>query len=139
MAKNNFEDLTGREFGKWTVIKHLGMRKSCEYYNTREKRKQIMTTRYYLCKCECGLIKEITAGNLKSKMSTACKSCGIYNEDSRTHHPLNSVYGGMVQRCTNKNTIGYKDYGGRGIKVCDRWLGEDGFKNFAKDMGKTIS
>lgn len=41
----------------------------------------------------------------------------------------------MIGRCTNKNDKSYKNYGGRGIKVCDRWLGEQGIINFLKDMG----
>ena len=41
----------------------------------------------------------------------------------------------MVQRCTNPNTIYWCNYGGRGIKVCNRWLGENGFLNFLSDMG----
>lgn len=41
----------------------------------------------------------------------------------------------MKQRCLNKNNERYARYGGRGIKVCDRWLGDDGFHNFLKDMG----
>lgn len=40
---------------------------------------------------------------------------------------------GMKQRCLNKNAKGYKNYGGRGIKVCGRWME---FKNFLEDMGK---
>jgi hypothetical protein len=39
----------------------------------------------------------------------------------------------MKQRCNNPNSINYKYYGGRGIKVCERW--EDGFANFLADMG----
>lgn len=45
-------------------------------------------------------------------------------------------YGHMVQRCLNHKCKDYKDYGGRGVKVCDRWLGPDGFTNFMEDMGK---
>lgn len=41
----------------------------------------------------------------------------------------------MKQRCLNKNHKYYKYYGGRGIKICDRWLGLHGFANFIKDMG----
>ena len=42
----------------------------------------------------------------------------------------------MKTRCLNKNYTQYKDYGGRGIKICDRWLGPDGFVNFLNDMGE---
>lgn len=41
----------------------------------------------------------------------------------------------MKQRCYNRAYTQYKDYGMRGIKVCDRWLGPEGFTNFLKDMG----
>lgn len=40
----------------------------------------------------------------------------------------------MKSRCYNKNHIHYADYGGRGISICDRWLGTNGFENFYHDM-----
>lgn len=45
----------------------------------------------------------------------------------------------MIGRCYNENDISYPNYGGRGIEVCDRWLGKDGFINFLKDMGSKPS
>jgi hypothetical protein len=45
----------------------------------------------------------------------------------------------MRYRCNNPNHQSYKRYGGRGIKVCDRWQGRSGFKNFLQDMGKRPS
>jgi hypothetical protein len=42
----------------------------------------------------------------------------------------------MLRRCNNKRSIKYSDYGGRGIRVCDRWQGHHGFENFLVDMGK---
>lgn len=50
--------------------------------------------------------------------------------------PEHNSWTGMKQRCYYTGHKQYKDYGGRGIKVCDRWLGPDGFENFYKDMGK---
>lgn len=47
------------------------------------------------------------------------------------HRSLRSA----ISRCNNERAPGYKHYGGRGIKVCDRWLGPDGFKHFLEDMG----
>jgi hypothetical protein len=47
-----------------------------------------------------------------------------------------SSYYGMKSRCYDKNLPKYKNHGGRGIKVCDRWLGENGFLNFLEDMGE---
>lgn len=45
----------------------------------------------------------------------------------------------ILRRCTNPNYQYYDRYGGRGIKVCDRWLGENGFVNFFEDMGEAPS
>jgi hypothetical protein len=42
----------------------------------------------------------------------------------------------MNQRCNDPNRPQYKDYGGRGVTVCERWQGKYGFENFLKDMGK---
>ena len=52
------------------------------------------------------------------------------------HHNVSGTYHtwiGMKTRCSNKNHIAYKNYGGRGIKVCERWLK---FENFLEDMGE---
>lgn len=46
------------------------------------------------------------------------------------------ILNAMRARCNNPKNASYKNYGGRGIKVCDRWLGKDGLKNFIADMGK---
>jgi len=53
------------------------------------------------------------------------------------NHPLYSTYNKMFERCYNVNEKSYPDYGGRGIKVCDRWL--HNFDNFANDMGLKLS
>jgi hypothetical protein len=56
-------------------------------------------------------------------------------KDGRMSHPLYWSYKAMIKRCNNPNRNEYKYYGGRGISVCDRWLGVDGFDNFLEDMG----
>jgi hypothetical protein len=43
-----------------------------------------------------------------------------------SHHPLYRVYASMIQRCYNENNPGYKNYGGRGIEVCDAWKNDPG-------------
>ena len=55
-----------------------------------------------------------------------------------SYHPLYGTWSHMKQRCYNKNHKRYADWGGRGIKVCDRWLepAPQGFINFFKDMGE---
>jgi hypothetical protein len=53
-----------------------------------------------------------------------------------TKNKLLSTWRSMKERCYNQTQKSYKDYGGRGIKVCDRWLGPKGFENFSSDMGE---
>jgi len=56
--------------------------------------------------------------------------------EGQTEHPLYSTYGGMKKRCLSENDKDYPNYGGRGIKICEEWLGTDGFFNFIEDMGE---
>lgn len=53
----------------------------------------------------------------------------------KTSHPLYEIYGDMVARCTRPTHSRWASYGGRGITVCDRWQGRQGFWNFVADMG----
>lgn len=55
--------------------------------------------------------------------------------EHRMNNPLYASFINMKSRCNNKSHRQYKDYGGRGINVCDRWMGPHGFSNFLEDMG----
>lgn len=55
--------------------------------------------------------------------------------ENRGAHPLYSRFRAMHGRCENPNNSGYKDYGAKGITVCERWSGVEGFTNFCEDMG----
>lgn len=90
----------------------------------------------YLCKCECGNIVEVSLSDMKQGF---IKSCGCLAKEIRTRgnvvHGLsktriNKIYRGMIERCSKPNNINYPNYGGRGIKVCDEWLGPQGLINF---------
>jgi hypothetical protein len=59
--------------------------------------------------------------------------------ENRAKNSLYATLAGIKQRCYNKNNPAYCNYGGRGITVCDRWLGINGFSNFKKDMGEKPS
>lgn len=64
----------------------------------------------------------------------------FYQNGHKKNNPkLYKTWQGMKNRCYNKKCISYKHYGGRGIKVCDRWLGAQGFDNFLEDMGEKPS
>lgn len=118
-------NLRFRQFGRWTVIGE----------SNRTKR----DSRYVLCRCECGTVRPVQRGSLLCGDST---SCGCYRKEFNTTHGHNrkgkttrtywSWYH-MKERCTNSNHQQYRDYGGRGIQVCDRW---QDFENFLTDMGE---
>jgi len=104
--------------------------------------------KYWICFCDCGKAKEIREDHL---LSGRTKSCGCLKVEKNKRNALHSMYGtntyisyySMKDRCYNVNSISYTNYGGRGIKVCDRWLnGEDGihpFLCFLEDMGERPS
>lgn len=97
------------------------------------------------CQCDCGKITFAAASNIKSGTT---RSCGCLTKETsrktltgntirRTHNLSHSsehwAWTKMKQRCYNPNNAKYKDYGERGITVCDRWL--NSFDNFYEDMG----
>lgn len=57
-------------------------------------------------------------------------------KEKRKNEPEYEVLMNMRRRCYNPKNEFYKEYGGRGIKVCDRWLGNNGYRNFVEDVGK---
>lgn len=121
-------DLKGRKFGRLLVIE------MAEPY--RDRKGRISCSRRK-CICDCG--NEVTVIGNSLKMGHT-KSCGCWNRQKPsnhiTHHMSNSriytKYKGILARCYNPNGQNYKYYGGKGICVCDEWLGEKGFENFYK-------
>ncbi len=97
---------------------------------------------HWICRCDCGKSKTIWAGNLLTDQSKSCGYCrdlGRCAIHGRAKTPEWNAWRHMRQRCYLEKFPGYKYYGGRGIRVCDRWLkGEDGmraFECFFADMG----
>jgi hypothetical protein len=93
---------------------------------------------FSIYRCSCGVEKEIRDSNVKSGETV---SCGCFHRQQaktqfKTHGMTGSreyrTWSGMIQRCTNPKNTKFKSYGGRGIKVCKRWIK---FSNFFKDMG----
>ena len=123
-------DLTGKTFGRLTVLYYAGKAASSRHS-------------MWECECECGEIKEILGTNLTRGVT---KSCGCLLRDISTKHGMSdralgvtpleaSTYKSwrnLLARCSNPNDSNYKNYGGRGITVCARWLT---YSNFLEDMG----
>lgn len=109
---------------------------------------------HYRCKCTCGNTAIMTTSNLLLGKIQSC-GCVFQSEELRKHqskirikHGYDSKYTdedtkgmfsrwkAMIARCYNKKVEAYKNYGGRGIKVCKRWRNKNnGFENYLKDMG----
>lgn len=90
------------------------------------------------CICDCGNRKDVPIDALNSGR---IKSCGCLRKELNTTHgmtgtPTHKAWMSMTQRCQNQNDPHYPDYGGRGIKVCERWAI---FENFLSDMGEKPS
>jgi hypothetical protein len=90
-----------------------------------------------LVKCECGIIKKVKRREIFHGRIKSC-GCRSYLGQKRTTYkykntPEYNCWVGIRQRCNNPKASGYKYYGARGIKVCERW---DSFGNFLNDMGE---
>lgn len=94
---------------------------------------------FWECICDCG--KTILVKGVKLRKGHT-QSCGCLQREAikniaTTHGKSDTVeyssWLAMKQRCLNPNNTNYKNYGGRGIKVCDEWL--ESFENFLQDMG----
>ena len=121
------DDLTGKKFGRLTVM-------------SRAKNSKGGKARW-LCRCECGNECIVHSSSLKSGNT---KSCGcirreVSHDKAVTHGmsktPLFAVWWAMLSRCNNPNNHSYKNYGARGIKVCDEWLNPSKFFDWAAENG----
>lgn len=117
-----FIDLTGQKFNRLTVVKYHG-------------KVGVSKAVAWQCICDCGKALIVTSGSLKSGKQ---KSCGCLRKEFKVVHggyklAAFRIWAAMKQRCTNPKANRYADYGGRGIKVCDRW---QEFENFLADMGE---
>jgi hypothetical protein len=115
---------TGDRYGNLTIIEEV------EPHYTPSNR----FIRIFKVKCDCGKIKTVRIWDIRNGKTI---SCGCFKKGI-THglrqHYLYTTWHNMKQRCYNLNNNGYRNYGGRGITVCDRWI--DSFPNFLEDMGE---
>ena len=127
--KGERKSLVGQRFGR-LLVKEI----ATEQYDSKGR----FTEYKYLCQCDCGGIKIVPSRSLKSGRT---KSCGCLHTEEllrrNTKHGLTGTdifikYYHMKDRCTNPHASSYDRYGGRGICVCNEWLGDDGFNQFVK-------
>ncbi len=120
-VRSDLKSIVGKRFGRWVVL-------------SRDIGRSINRKTFYICKCDCGLVKSIRSDLLRNGES---KSCGCYKRSSlsartRKHgltgHKLYKTWVAMKQRCYNPKEKRYKNYGKRGIIVCDEWKND--FKKF---------
>jgi hypothetical protein len=101
------EDLTGRRFGKYTVVGKI----------------QTKSDILWRCLCDCGRFANKSTWRLVNSKYNDCWFCKRF-PDSAEHdkrHKYYSTWYNMIRRCYNPNDLNYKNYGGRGISVCDEW------------------
>lgn len=115
-------DLTGERFGRLTVIKQTENDKP---YGTK-----------WLCKCDCGNEVIVFSNNLRRGNT---RSCGCLKLENQTTHdlwgtPIYRAWDNMRNRCYNKHYPGFKNWGGRGIIVCDEW--KENFQLFYEYVSK---
>jgi hypothetical protein len=124
----------GRSFGRLTCLHRVDPPESIANNGGH---------RYYLCQCSCG--NEVVV-RLDSLLSGNTQSCGCLHAEvaAERNHLQSTTHGmcgtreyhswnNMIARCTNEKHRSYVRYGGRGIRICDRWL--NSFEDFYTDMG----
>lgn len=123
-----FEDLTGRQFGK-LIVK--------SFQEKRKRKSETGYKNYWICECECGNETIVESYHLKSGL---IQSCGCMRIQAITKHDMRytrlyNIWHGMKNRCLCENTTGFENYGGRGIQICDDWMMFDEFSKWALSNG----
>jgi hypothetical protein len=108
-------DITNKKFNHLTTIEYVGNGK-------------------WLFKCDCGNLKIIHQNKVRSNKTKSCGNCNAHNRPRNEKDITHKSWVSMIRRCKSK-----RPYLDKGIKVCDRWLGEKGFEHFVHDMGERPS
>lgn len=117
-------DISGKRFGYWKVIERVENR---------------FGKSYWLCECKCGKRKEISGSTVKNGYSIQCKSCSSRQNMIKHGYcsggkiPEYFIWRAIKDRCLNPNCKGYKNYGARGITICEEW--KNSFECFINSVG----
>lgn len=126
---HRFIDLVGQRFGRLVVAKEDG----------RDRHGNVA----WLCRCDCGNDRSTLSGSLTRGQTQSCgclqRELSSVRASARTRHglsksPTYKSWQAMKARTCSPGHLYFKNYGGRGIAVCDRW--RDSFDNFLADMGE---
>lgn len=125
-------NLIGQRFGHLTVIARADLTNRSPSEKGRA---------YWICRCDCGTIKEISTKHLRTRRTTSCGclvQIGTPPTHGESHTRLYNIWLGMRKRCYFKKHKYYHRYGGRGITVCDEWRDNfASFRNWALSHGYT--
>lgn len=126
-VKGDVKNIVGKRFQHLVVLKldHIKCKKS-----------------YWLCRCDCGREKVIRGDCLKVIQSCGCvkkeqdkSNLHIKNNHNCTYHPAYTIWNAMMNRCYSPQNKHYRDYGGRGITVCEEWHNIINFCKWADENG----
>lgn len=123
-AFENMKDLIGEKFGEWVV----------ESYSHKTLGKH-----YWICRCSCGARFKVYSYSLVSGRSSMCIKCSNSGSNNgrfshgETQTRLHYIWRGILASCSQTTNRQFPNYGGRGIKVCQRW--RNSFTSFKEDMG----
>lgn len=125
-------DMTGQRYGRLVVLSEQGKHPSSGVL--------------WRCRCDCGSESVLPGRQLRRGRTRSCgclareASAKRLREQTFRHGMrgtrIHGIWSGMIQRTTNPRRSNYAYYGGRGIKVCERWRT---FENFYADMGPTYA
>ena len=128
-VKYNRINMEGKRYGNIVAVRECGKASSGDLT--------------WLFKCDCGNELVANGYNARSGKLISCKKCSAERirlasvKHGKSETPEFSTWTDIQTRCYNKNTKAFKDYGGRGITVCSKWL--ESFDNFLSDMGNKPS
>lgn len=120
------DDITGKKFGELVVVRKAENKGSKAYWE---------------CVCSCGKHKIVRGSHLKAGKIISCGHVGIQHatdakiKHGKTKTRLYNVWYDMKARCKYEQLPCYKNYGGRGIRVCDEWLDFKNFYEWAMENG----
>lgn len=124
-------DITAHVIGRLTVL-------------AISSRRANRSCRFWLCACNCGNFTTVKGSELRGQGTRSCGCLAVerattHGDSGKNRSPEYRAWAKIKTRCYNAKQSHWPYYGGRGIQVCERWRGQNGFENFLTDMGRRPS